>query len=324
MTDPTRPTSPPDAGLALVWLRRDLRLDDHAALATALMHADRVALCFVFDRSILDPLPRSDRRVAFIRESLIELDHRLRQLGGALWVTHGEPAEVIPALALRLGARVVVAAHDYEPAAISRDREVASRLAASGRELITCKDHAIFDRSEVLTLDGRPFSVFSPYKRAWLRALEAAPDAVARQDTTLTGRLLAPQPGIDGPTAWHQAGVPSLETLGFMPVQLADVGITPGTSGAEKLLSDFGSRIGRYGETRDFPGVKGPSYLSVHMRFGTIPGYRSSSGATSIFKFCGTTRVWWNALSAPSTTRSAGPTIRHSLRPGARAVPAIR
>jgi deoxyribodipyrimidine photo-lyase len=270
MTDPTRPSSSPDAGLALVWLRRDLRLDDHAALATALTHADRVALCFVFDRSILDPLPRSDRRVAFIRESLIELDHRLRQLGGALWVTHGEPAEAIPALALRLGARVVVAAHDYEPAAISRDREVASRLAASGRELITCKDHAIFDRSEVLTLDGRPFSVFSPYKRAWLRALEAAPDAVARQDTTLTGRLLAPQPGIDGPTAWHQAGVPTLETLGFMPVQLADVGITPGTSGAEKLLSDFGSRIGRYGETRDFPGVKGPSYLSVHMRFGTL------------------------------------------------------
>ena len=77
MTDHPRPMSSPDAGLALVWLRRDLRLDDHAALATALTHANRVAICFVFDRSILDPLPRTDRRVAFIRESLVELDHRL-------------------------------------------------------------------------------------------------------------------------------------------------------------------------------------------------------------------------------------------------------
>ncbi len=269
MTDHPRPTSFPDAGLALVWLRRDLRLDDHAALATALKHADRVALCFVFDRGILDPLPRTDRRVAFIRESLVELDHRLRQLGGALWVTHGEPAEAIPALAQQLGARVVVAAQDYEPVAIARDRDVASRLAASGCELITCKDHTIFDRSEVLTLDGRPFSVFSPYKRAWLRALEANPSALTRHDAALAGRLRPPQPGAGGST-WHQTGVPTLEALGFETVQLAEVGIAPGASGAEKLLADFGGRIGRYAEARDFPGIKGPSYLSVHMRFGTL------------------------------------------------------
>jgi len=112
------PTSSPYLR-SLVWLRRDLRLSDHAALSPALRHADRVALCFVFDRSILDPLPRTDRRVAFIRESLVDVEARLRQLGGALWVTHGTPSDAIPALAERLGARVVVAAQDYEPAAIS-------------------------------------------------------------------------------------------------------------------------------------------------------------------------------------------------------------
>ena len=270
MTNHSPAPSSSDAGLALVWLRRDLRLDDHAALATALRHADRVALCFVFDRSILDPLPRSDRRVAFIRESLVDVEARLRQLGGALWVTHGTPADAIPALAERLGARVVVAAQDYEPAAIERDRKVAARLAASGRELITCKDHAIFDRSEVLTLDGRPFSVFSPYKRAWLRALEAAPGALAAHDAAIAGRLPAPQSDTEQTDGWRQTGIPTLEALGFTPVQLSEAGIAPGSSGAEKLLADFGSRIGRYGEARDFPGLKGPSYLSVHMRFGTL------------------------------------------------------
>ena len=264
-----------DAGLALVWLRRDLRLDDHAALATALQHADRVALCFVFDRNILDPLPRADRRVAFIRESLVDVDQRLRKLGGALWVIHGSPDAAIPALAEQLGARVVVAAHDYEPAALSRDREVAARLAAAGRELITCKDHAIFDRSEVLTLDGRPFSVFTPYKRAWLKVLEAAPTALLPRAAALDGRLQPPASGAGltpdaNPAHWQQTGVPTLEALGFEPIDLTTIGITPGASGAATLLADFEGRIGRYGEARDFPGVRGPSYLSVHMRFGTL------------------------------------------------------
>ncbi|MBA3591785.1 deoxyribodipyrimidine photo-lyase, partial [Methylibium sp.] len=59
---------------ALVWLRRDLRAHDHAALNHALRAARQVWCAFVFDREILDPLPRSDRRVEFIRESLVDLD----------------------------------------------------------------------------------------------------------------------------------------------------------------------------------------------------------------------------------------------------------
>ena len=69
-----------DAGL--VWLRRDLRTDDNAALTLALRSCRRVFCCFVFDRDILDPLPRADRRVEFIRESLVDLDAGLRQLAG--------------------------------------------------------------------------------------------------------------------------------------------------------------------------------------------------------------------------------------------------
>lgn len=275
MNDSPTPSSASDAGLALVWLRRDLRLDDHAALTTALQHANQVAVCFVFDCDILDPLPRADRRVAFIRESLVEMDQRLRALGSALWVIHGSPADAIPALAEHLRARLVVAAHDYEPAAIARDRAVAARLARAGKELVTCKDHAIFDRSEVLTLDGRPFSVFTPYKRAWLKALEATPSALSPHAIKLEGRVLpqlkqADTPPPQDPTRWHQAGVPTLEAIGFEPIDLAATGITPGSAGAGKLLADFEARIGRYSEARDFPSVRGPSYLSVHMRFGTL------------------------------------------------------
>lgn len=72
------------------------------------------------------------------------------------------------------------------------------------------------------------------------------------------------------PGTWSDSGVPPIEAMSFEPVDLGAVGITPGSTGAAKLLSDFAARIGRYREARDYPGVRGPSYLSVHMRFGTL------------------------------------------------------
>ncbi len=68
---------------ALLWFRRDLRADDHAALYHALRSARQVWCAFVFDRDILDPLPRQDRRVEFIRDSLVGLDAQLRALGSS-------------------------------------------------------------------------------------------------------------------------------------------------------------------------------------------------------------------------------------------------
>ncbi len=269
---------------ALVWLRRDLRLDDHAALAQALRECERVHCCFVFDEAILAPLPRADRRVEFIWQALHEIDSRLRALGGALWTCHGTPEQAIPMLARLTGASAVYANHDYEPAAIARDTAVAASLAAEGRELVTCKDQVVFECAEVLTQDGRPFSVFTPYKRAWLRKLDAA--TLAEHAVDLEGRL-APidslhlqrespsTPGVSADAAgpkrrWQADGIPALDTLGFEPAGLAELKIRTGSSGAQALFDDFSARIGLYRDTRDYPAVKGPSYLSVHLRFGTI------------------------------------------------------
>src|SRR5574343_1593385 len=96
---PQMHTQTPDDQAALVWLRRDLRVDDHAALYYALKHHRRVYVAFIFDRDILDVLPRQDRRVEFIRESLVELDQQLQEHGGALIVHHDRPRQAIQALA---------------------------------------------------------------------------------------------------------------------------------------------------------------------------------------------------------------------------------
>lgn len=244
---------------ALVWFRRDLRDHDHAALYAALNQAPAVYCAFVFDSEILAALPSpDDRRVHFIHESLKELDAALAKRGGGLIVRHGNPVEVIPRLARELDVSAVFANRDYEPYAKTRDSIVSAHLGNYGIGFHLYKDQVIFAGDEVLTQAGKPFSVFTPYKNAWLRRLTAtdcAPYASASREL--------------GETAL--AGVPTLPEIGFAPTDLAALGIPPGMSGGDRQWTDFRNNcIGRYGEQRDFPAIDGSSHLSVHLRFGTI------------------------------------------------------
>ncbi|WP_211444839.1 cryptochrome/photolyase family protein [Collimonas humicola] len=254
---------------SLVWFRRDLRVFDHAALHHALKTSRAVFCAFVFDTDILQPLLdaglTADRRVEFIRDSIVELDRELRKLGGSLIVRHGAAADEVPALAAQLGVDAVFSNHDYEPQARQRDAKIASILAAAGRSWHSFKDQVIFEQDEILTLSGRPFSVFTPYKNAWMKRLAAADGPFFLKPYPIekyAARLASPAP--------EHGMIPGLAELGFQETNLHALKITPGMSGAASLLEDFLQRIGRYEDARNFPAVKGPSYLSVHLRFGTI------------------------------------------------------
>jgi deoxyribodipyrimidine photo-lyase len=266
---------------ALVWLRRDLRTDDHAALHHALLAARQVWCVFVFDRAILDALPglpggppgapRQDRRVEFIRDSLVGVDAELRALGAAhgvdgvgLIVRHGQAVDEIATLADALGVQAVYASHDDEPDALARDAQTRGALAQAGISLHTMKDHVVFERSEVLTLSGGTYSVFTPYKNAWLKKLGEHGDSV------LQAWPVAPLAGALAPRPADQPGVPTLADIGFDKTNLHELRLPSGPAGAQELLADFLPRIDRYAATRDFPAIKGPSYLSTHLRFGTV------------------------------------------------------
>jgi len=254
----------PDIDRALVWFRRDLRMADHAALSHALARAHRVHCAFVFDREILDALPsRADRRVEFIWHSLAELDRSLRESGGGMIVRHGRARDEIPRLALELGAGAVFANRDYEPAACARDEAVAAALGLAGVAFFGSKDQVVFERDEVLSKESRPYSVFTPYKNAWLKKLDAA-HLAPYPVRTAKGTLARP------PGRTERSAFPSLGDIGFERTDLLDLPVPTGMSGAERLLADFLGRIDSYHERRDFPAVKGPSYLSVHLRFGTV------------------------------------------------------
>ncbi len=246
---------------SLFWFRRDLRDEDNAGLYHALVSSRQVYCAFVFDRDILEALPSpGDRRVAFIHASVRELREALRGRGGELLVLQGRSREAIPALASRLGVDAVFANEDYEPAAIARDAQIDRRLAGDGRRLHLAKDQAVFARDEILTKTGKPFVVFTPYKRAWLAKLDdyylkAYP--VAKH----AARLAAPA---------FAADLPALEDLGFGPAASAQLPVPPGMGAARRLLGDFAGSMARYASARDFPAVEGVSRLSAHNRFGTV------------------------------------------------------
>jgi len=253
---------------ALVWFRRDLRVEDQAALFHALKAARQVWCAFVFDREILDPLPRADRRVEFIRESLVELSEALAALarehgidGARLIVLHGPPTAIV-GLAETLHVQAVYANHDDEPQALERDARVRGLLADRGIALHTSKDHVVFERNEVLTASGSPYGVYTPYRNAWMKKLEpyflrAYPVA------TYADSLAAVPPELAFP-------VPTLADVDFETTDLHALPVPTGSRGAHALLDDFVERIDAYEDARNFPAVKGPSYLSVHLRFGTV------------------------------------------------------
>lgn len=172
---------------SLVWIRRDLRLEDHAALAKALSYPEPIQLVFVFDQTILRAIPGADdanqpcddRRVGFIHAAIEEISGRLSASGGHLITRYGDPRSCIPDIVTATGACRLIFAHDDEPAALARDQAVTDQLRSQSIQVESVKDQCIFERSEVLTGSATPFSVFTPYKNAWLKRFTPN-DAAAR------------------------------------------------------------------------------------------------------------------------------------------------
>lgn len=266
---------------ALVWFRRDLRNFDHAALFHALKDAQQVYCAFVFDSEILDTLTdKKDRRVTFIWHSVNELDQALLTQGGGLLVLHGAARKEIPLLAEELQVEAVYTNHDYEPLAILRDAAVAQALSANRIAFHSYKDQVIFEADEVLTKENRPYSVFTPYKNAWLKRL-----------TPFYLKSYPVEKYIDRLARPPQRVIPGLDVIGF---DQAELPIATGMSGAQRLFADFQQRMDNYRENRDFPAVKGPSYLSVHLRFGTI-SIRSLAGHAWAYHSAGA-ETWLSEL----------------------------
>ncbi|MCY7421304.1 MAG: DNA photolyase family protein [Chitinophagaceae bacterium] len=233
----------------IIWFRRDLRLQDNAALYYALKAGKPVVPVFIFDRDILDLLEdKRDRRVEFIRAAIVEMNDGLLKQGSSMEVIYGFPSEVFSALFKKYEVDTVFTNHDYESYAKERDAEIKKILALNKVQFSTFKDHVILEKDEVLKDDGTPYTVFTPYSRKW--------------KATLKDFNLKSYPCEHKSAFYKQEAlpIPTLQQMGFQPVD------QPFPS--QMLHQDI---VRKYSENRNFPGnEKSTSRLGVHLRFGTI------------------------------------------------------
>ncbi len=237
------------AKINIFWFRRDLRLDDNAGIYHALCSGYPVLPIFIFDTEILDKLENpKDARVEFIHSALTDLNNKLNEAGSNLLVKQGTPIETWKQLIAEYEIAEVFTNNDYEPYAIERDSAVKQLLAAAQIGFNTFKDHVIFEKDEVLKLDGKPYTIYTPYSKIWRAQLN---DASTKSYNT--GKL------IGNFMKCKKAEIPSLESIGFKPA---------GIEFPSKELPV--NIIKNYETTRDIPAVNGTSRLSVHLRFGTL------------------------------------------------------
>jgi deoxyribodipyrimidine photo-lyase len=233
----------------IIWLRRDLRIEDNAALAHALKSNKPVLPVFIFDSEILKKLnKKKDRRVEFIYQSLQNIKSELNKLGSDLLVLKGKPIEVWQKLTNEYPIENLYKNTDYEPYAQERDLEIETFLASKGIGLETFKDHCIFDYTEVLKDDGKPYTVFTPYSRKW--------KSLINENTFNPYNCEAHYDKFIKDVHFE---MPSLESIGFESSNLE----FPKNTVNSSLIKD-------YAETRNFPGLDATSKLSLHFRFGTI------------------------------------------------------
>jgi deoxyribodipyrimidine photo-lyase len=228
------------------WFRRDLRLEDNVGLFQALQSQYPVIPLFIFDETILERLPKNDPRVGFIHESLSTIQLQLQEKGKSLLIRKGKPELVWEDLLQEYAIQKVFWNKDYEPNAMQRDAAVTDILQSNRVKVATYKDQVIFEKEEIVKSDGLPYTVYTPFKNKWLEKYRTiAPvleyDAVPYFSSFFSSNF----------------AFPSIEDIGFEPSQI-------------KVKPHNLKLVANYHETRDFPALDSTSYLSPHLRFGTV------------------------------------------------------
>ena len=228
--------------ISIFWYRRDLRLEDNTGLFEALNENENVLPIFIFDDSILDELPEDDARVNFIYESLSKINKQLNNHNASLQILKGQIDDVWEKLVTTYDIQKVYLNKDYEPYAIKRDQKIKEFLNSKGIEMKTFKDQVIFEEDEIVKADGKPYTVFTPYKRKWLEKFTKVNLNLIANFDNFYKKI------IDFPT---------LNQLGLKNSPL-------------KVKNYSLKNVSTYSETRNFPNLDSTSYLSPHLRFGTI------------------------------------------------------
>jgi deoxyribodipyrimidine photo-lyase len=234
--------------ISIFWYRRDLRLYDNTAFYYSLKENQPVLPLFIFDSEILDDLKdKTDARVNFIHDQLIDINQQLSEIGSGVLVKHGKPEEVFKSLIEQYDIQSVFTNRDYEPYGLERDQKIDNILQQKGIGFYDFKDQVIFEKDEILTGGNEPYKVFTPFKNKWLKKLESGhlhPYNIQLQKESFFQ---------------FESNLPGLEDIGFKKTRIP----IPKKEYDKNIIE-------KYDKKRDFPAQNGTTKLGIHLRFGTI------------------------------------------------------
>ena len=235
--------------VTIFWFRRDLRLNDNVGLYEALRGDHTVLPIFIFDSDILEKLPEDDARVTFIHDTLQNIQSTLKEEhNSSIAMFHGKPIDIFKHLVDSYDIGAVYTNHDYEPYAKARDEKVASFLNENHIEFKTFKDQVVFEKSEIVKKDGKPYMVYTPYMKLW----------------KATFRTLDLK---DFPSEMVLKNL--IPTTNLPNLSLSDIGFIKSQQEIKPYLVTS-SLIQNYEATRNFPSQDSTSKLGPHLRFGTV------------------------------------------------------
>ena len=235
--------------ITIFWFRRDLRLNDNHGLYEALKNGKNVLPIFIFDKHILESLPKDDARVTFIFGTLHNLKDILhKKHNSSLGLYFGEPIEIYKKLIEEFKVKAVYTNQDYEPYAKERDEKIKTLLSEHNIDFKTYKDQVYFEKDEVVKDDGDPYIVYTPYMKKWKEAFKKS-KITTYQTLEHTNSFIT---DFDAPNL-------TLEAIGFKK--------------SSQTIEDYtvnSKLIQNYEATRNFPAKDGTSRLGPHLRFGTV------------------------------------------------------
>lgn len=233
--------------VAVFWFRRDLRLEDNAALHHALSSGLPVVPVFIFDPNILAKLTsKKDKRVDYIHQALSHINSELKLWGSALKTFYGKPLDVYKILIDEFDIRAVFCNRDYEPSAIKRDTEIYHFLKENNISFRALKDQVIFDRNDILKNDRTPYTVYTPYSKKWKEKLSTESYTSFKADFRNFYKSIFSE-------------IISLKEIGFEKTDMVFQ--------SPKLNPAI---IDLYDKFRDYPAMQNTSQLGTALRFGTI------------------------------------------------------
>jgi deoxyribodipyrimidine photo-lyase len=239
----------------ILWFRRDLRLSDQAALTAAVSSGAPVIPVFILD----DETPKHRKMGGasrwWLHHSLASLDSDLRKLGSRLIIRQGNVCDIISALVAETGASAVHCIRHYEAWWRNAERALKDKV-----NLVRHDGNYLMPMGSIKTGSGGDFKIYTPFWRAL--SVHMPPPAPLPAPTKIAA-----------PGAWPDSD--SLESLSLLPTNPDWAGgmrdmWTPGEAGGAKRLNEFEPHAKYYDEKRNFPSIKGTSFLSPHLHFGEV------------------------------------------------------